>query len=74
MWRKSTYSGNEDSHCVEVVGFPKSIGVRDSKNRRLAPLAFAPGEWSACLASVKAGRFGTRAEGRTVGAVGGQGV
>lgn len=57
MWRKSSYSGNEDSYCVEVAEFLKLVGVRDSKDRAHAQLAFAPGAWSAFLGFVKAGRL-----------------
>lgn len=66
-WRKSSYSLNEDSYCVEVADFPDSVGVRDSKNRQLAHLTFASGGWSAFLGSVKAGRFSSAARSLTAG-------
>ncbi|OZM75270.1 DUF397 domain-containing protein [Amycolatopsis antarctica] len=52
-WRKSSYSGNANGNCVEVVVSERVVHVRDSK----APLAgvqrFSPRAWSALLAVVR---------------------
>ncbi len=31
MWRKSSHSGNDGSHCVELADVGGGVGVRDSK-------------------------------------------
>ena len=31
-WRKSSHSGNDGAHCVELARLPEDIGVRDSKD------------------------------------------
>jgi hypothetical protein len=58
QWRKSSYSGGNGGACVEVAVLPDgSRAVRDSKDRGGAELAFAPDEWLAFTAAVKAGEF-----------------
>ncbi|MFC5058886.1 DUF397 domain-containing protein [Saccharothrix xinjiangensis] len=48
QWRKSSYSGGENTNCVEVAFEPVAVGVRDSKYT--APqLAFSPAAWRAFL-------------------------
>ncbi|MEV5572978.1 DUF397 domain-containing protein [Spirillospora sp. NPDC052269] len=32
VWRKSSHSGTEQSHCVEVADLVDVVGVRDSKD------------------------------------------
>ena len=40
-WRKSSYSGPGDGDsCVEIACIPARIAIRDSKDRRRAPLTF----------------------------------
>jgi len=57
-WRKSSYSGSNGGACVEVArNLPGVVAVRDSKDPQGAALAFAPGEWRAFTAGVKAGEF-----------------
>ncbi|WP_037910797.1 DUF397 domain-containing protein [Actinacidiphila yeochonensis] len=57
-WRKSSYSGNQNGSCVEVVdGFEGGIPVRDSKDPDGPALLFPAPAWSVFLADVKAGRF-----------------
>jgi Domain of unknown function (DUF397) len=56
QWRKSSYSGNT-GNCVEVAVTESVVGVRDSKNPDGRPLAFAPDEWLAFTAGIKAGDF-----------------
>jgi hypothetical protein len=57
QWRKSSYSGNT-GNCVEVAVTESVVGVRDSKDPGGSALAFAPDEWLAFTAGIKAGEFG----------------
>ena len=57
-WRKSTYSGDNGGGCVEVArNLPGVVAVRDSKDPEGPKLAFAPDEWRAFTAGIKAGEF-----------------
>jgi hypothetical protein len=57
-WRKSTYSGDNGGGCVEVArNLPGVVAVRDSKDPGGPKLAFAPDEWRAFPAGIKAGEF-----------------
>lgn len=44
-WRKSSYSGNTNTSCVEVAFEAGAVGVRDSKNTDSPPLAFPATAW-----------------------------
>jgi hypothetical protein len=58
QWRTSSYSGTNGGNCVEVAqNLPGVVAVRDSKNPDGPRLAFAPGQWLAFTAGVKAGEF-----------------
>jgi hypothetical protein len=58
VWRKSSYSGDNGGNCVEVAGhLPGVVVIRDSKNPAAPSLSFAPQEWHAFTAAVKAGEF-----------------
>ncbi|KOV32890.1 toxin-antitoxin system, toxin component [Streptomyces sp. XY431] len=58
-WRKSSYSDNGGT-CVEVTAeFPGVVPVRDSKDPTGPVLAFPADAWSAFVAGVQAGEFGT---------------
>jgi hypothetical protein len=60
-WRKSSYSGGNGGACVEVAVLADGgRAVRDSKDPDGAKLAFAPDEWLAFTAGLKAGRFDLR--------------
>ncbi|MET8093074.1 DUF397 domain-containing protein [Micromonospora sp. NPDC005220] len=59
VWRTSTRSGGE-GNCVEVAGFPESVGVRDSKDRQGPALTFTPSAWTAFIASTRARQSHTR--------------
>ncbi|MGW0488634.1 DUF397 domain-containing protein [Streptomyces olivaceus] len=49
-WVKSSYSGGEGDNCVEVALSPEAIHVRDSKDKRIRPLAVTPTAWTAFTA------------------------
>ncbi len=59
QWKKSSYSGAHGD-CVEVrspgVG---AIAVRDSKNPKGPALSFGAREWSAFVAGIESGAFGS---------------
>lgn len=58
-WRKSSYSSNADSSCVEVVdAHPAGIPVRDSKDPHGPALVFPPAAWAAFVCAVGRGEFG----------------
>lgn len=51
-WHKSSYSGNQGA-CVEVSeGEGERVLVRDTQNRDLGHLDFAPEAWSALLSTL----------------------
>jgi Domain of unknown function (DUF397) len=54
-WRKSSYSGNGGSDCVEVGGHPGRVLVRDTKDRLGPVLGFSPATWRRFAEQVKAG-------------------
>jgi Domain of unknown function (DUF397) len=57
-WRKSTYSGDNGGGCVEVArNLPGVVAVRDSKDPDGPKLAFAPDQWRAFTAGIKAGEL-----------------
>jgi hypothetical protein len=57
-WRKASYSTGNGGACVEVArNLPRVVAVRDSKDPDGPRLAFAPGEWRAFTARLKAGQF-----------------
>lgn len=56
-WYKSSYSNESGGACVEVAESPDSVFVRDTQNRDLGHLGFAPAEWVAFLADLRAGRL-----------------
>ncbi len=54
-WRKSSYSGNGGSDCVEVGTAPRVVAVRDTKDRTGSALAFSPQDWREFTRRVKDG-------------------
>jgi hypothetical protein len=61
VWRKSSYSSGNGGACVEVAhNLPGIVAVRDSKDPEGPNLGFAPDEWRAFTAGVKAGEFDLR--------------
>jgi uncharacterized protein DUF397 len=56
VWRKSTRSGaGVNDSCVEVAFVSAAVGVRDSKNRTEAHLAFGAPAWRAFAEGLKTG-------------------
>ncbi|WP_324785379.1 DUF397 domain-containing protein [Streptomyces sp. H51] len=49
-WFKSSYSGSEGDNCVEVALRPRTVHVRDSKDRGIRPLVVTPAAWAAFTA------------------------
>ena len=52
-WRKSSYSGNGGSDCVEVGQAGSGVLVRDTQDRTGPALRFTPGAWRRFADSVK---------------------
>jgi hypothetical protein len=52
-WRKSSYSGNGGSDCVEVGGRAGRVLVRDTKNRTGPVLEITPDAWRRLVDQVK---------------------
>ncbi|MGH3869058.1 MAG: DUF397 domain-containing protein [Pseudonocardiaceae bacterium] len=58
VWRKSTRSGSNGGHCVELAFLGTAVGLRDSKDQATGPiLIVTPGEWAAFLAETRDGEF-----------------
>jgi len=54
-WRKSSYSGNGGSDCVEVAtSLPGIVAVRDSKDGHGAVLVVSKDEWASFTARLRA--------------------
>jgi hypothetical protein len=45
-WHKSTHSGDSGDACVEVAACPRTIHVRDSKDKDGPQLALSPASWA----------------------------
>ncbi|MFC7242774.1 DUF397 domain-containing protein [Catellatospora aurea] len=56
-WKKSSRSDGQGANCVEIAVMADTVGVRDSKDRSGAVLAYTADDWTAFLAGVKAGEF-----------------
>jgi hypothetical protein len=52
-WRKSSYSGDGGSNCIEVAGHGSRVLVRDTKDRAYAMLRFTPAAWRKFAEQVK---------------------
>ncbi|MCS7481848.1 DUF397 domain-containing protein [Umezawaea endophytica] len=53
VWRKSSYSGGNESNCVEVALPAQRVAVRDSKNPSGPVLAFPVVQWEAFLLALR---------------------
>jgi len=56
-WRKSTYSGGDNTNCVEVAQLSNGAAVRDSKDPAGPKLTFPAAAWAAFTAGIHAGDF-----------------
>ncbi|MDX3075827.1 DUF397 domain-containing protein [Streptomyces sp. MI02-7b] len=60
-WRKSPYSGGNDSQCVEVatnlIASHGAVGIRDSKNPNGPALLIEPAAFTRFITAVRDGRF-----------------
>jgi uncharacterized protein DUF397 len=53
-WRKSTYSGNGGSSCVEIGNTDACVVVRDTTQNGAGPvLGFTPAAWAAFTDTIK---------------------
>jgi hypothetical protein len=57
MFHKSTFSGADNSACVEVGLVIAEVLVRDTKDQCGPVLRFTPDEWNAFVAGVKNDEF-----------------
>jgi hypothetical protein len=56
-WRKSSYSGDGGSNCVEVADSGRRVLVRDTKQAATGPvLEFSPAAWRSFAAKLKGQR------------------
>jgi hypothetical protein len=55
QWRKSSYSGQEGTDCVELAGSPTQVGVRDSKRPEAGHLALSQVAFRELVVGVKSG-------------------
>jgi hypothetical protein len=55
-WRKSSYSGNGGSDCVEVASNGDRVLVRDTQDRLGLVLRFNPTAWRRFADRVKTGQ------------------
>jgi Domain of unknown function (DUF397) len=52
-WRKSSYSGNGGSDCVEIGQARSGVAVRDTKDRTGLTLGFTADTWRRFIDDVK---------------------
>ncbi|WP_351232863.1 DUF397 domain-containing protein [Streptomyces sp. NPDC002133] len=57
-WFKSSYSGANETECVEAARVPEGTAIRDSKDPLGPRLAFTTRAWRDFASAVGAGRVG----------------
>ncbi|WP_248959534.1 DUF397 domain-containing protein [Sphaerisporangium perillae] len=58
LWRKSSRSGDNGGHCVEVASnLADAIAVRDSKRPDRPAVIFSYGEWHMFVDNLKTGHI-----------------
>lgn len=53
IWRKSSYSGTEQSACFELANLGTTVGIRDSKAPEMGHFAVTKEEFSTLLEKIK---------------------
>lgn len=53
VWRKSSHSGSDGGHCVELALLSEDIGVRDSKDPHGSQLRITRNTLRTLIASLK---------------------
>ncbi|MFV0136184.1 DUF397 domain-containing protein [Streptomyces sp. HMX87] len=51
-WHKSSYSSSGSGDCVEIATCPRTVHVRDSKDKQGPQLALSPTAWDDFLTHV----------------------
>lgn len=54
QWRKSSRSGEEGDHCVELAGALEGVAIRDSKNPDGGIVQIARGAFAEVVGHIKA--------------------
>ncbi|MFD0851045.1 DUF397 domain-containing protein [Actinomadura adrarensis] len=54
-WRRSTHSGEDSSHCVEVAAVGQTVATRDSKDPEGPVLCLTAPAWADLLGKVRSG-------------------
>ncbi|WP_405598142.1 DUF397 domain-containing protein [Streptomyces sp. NBC_01410] len=57
-WFKSTYSGGNETECVETAFIEGSTAVRDSKQLRGQQLRVQAAAWTGFISAVQKGQLG----------------
>ncbi|MFA1546381.1 DUF397 domain-containing protein [Actinomadura chokoriensis] len=52
LWKKSSYSGSDGGHCVELARLTGAVGVRDSKDPHGPKLLVTRNEFAALLTAL----------------------
>ncbi|MEU8345019.1 DUF397 domain-containing protein [Spirillospora sp. NPDC048832] len=53
VWRKSSHSGSDGGHCVEIARLRGEVGVRDSKDPHGPKLTVARDEFATLLTTLR---------------------
>ncbi|MCX5605956.1 DUF397 domain-containing protein [Streptomyces phaeochromogenes] len=57
-WIKSSYSGGNETECVEAAFIASSTAIRDSKRPHRDGLLVHSTAWTGFISAVRAGQFG----------------
>ncbi|MFE5207407.1 DUF397 domain-containing protein [Streptomyces sp. NPDC056600] len=70
QWFKSSYSGGNETECVECSVSEHRVVVRDSKRPAFPNLSFRPSSWRAFVGGVRDGEDGSGPRDVAVGPIG----